>query len=255
MMLLTSIIRVLLVIAVSLIWGACASRPVPLDYSLYEEEDPRSILVVPVLNNSPEVGATEYFLATVTVPLAERGYYVFPVNLTNKLLADVGLSDAGLVHAADTTRLGKLFGADAVLYVTITHWEAKYMLISTTVVVGFEYELRSAKSGQTLWKTAETMQYTPQSPSTGDALADLIVMAVDAAVTKAAPNYIPMARQANWKAIAATHVGPGRATKTTFPMLIGPYHPGYRSDRKAIPAKPAVSGQPASPTEGLRQDP
>jgi hypothetical protein len=225
------------------------------DYSLFEEEDPRSILVVPVLNNSPEVGASDYFLATVTVPLAERGYYVFPVNLTRALLADAGLADAGLVHSADTTRIGKLFGADAVLYVTITHWEAQYILISTTVVVGFEYELRSAKSGRTLWKTAETMTYSPHSTSSGNPLADVIVKAVEAAVTKAAPNYMPLARQANWKAIAGIHEGPGQPTKGGFPMLIGPYHPGYRTDRQGVPAQPSSPDRPATPAKGMPQPP
>lgn len=242
-----------LIVSFSLVLGACTPVATTHDYSLFEEEDPRSILVVPVLNNSPEVGASDYFLATVTVPLAERGYYVFPVNLSRTLLADAGLADPGLVHSADPTRIGKLFGADAVLYVTITNWEAQYILISTTVVVGFEYELRSAKSGRTLWKAAETMTYSPQSASSGNPLADLIVMAVEAAVTKAVPNYMPLARQANWKAIAGVHAGPGQPTKGGFPMLIGPYHPRYRSDRQGVPAQPSAPDRPATPAEGMPQ--
>ena len=72
---------------------------------------PRSILVVPVVNNSVDVTAGDYFLSTVPVPLAERGYYVFPVNLVKRLLEDDGLADASLVHGAQTDCLAALFGA------------------------------------------------------------------------------------------------------------------------------------------------
>ncbi len=242
------------VILLCLVLGACAPKLTPPDYSLFKEEDPRSILVVPVLNNSPEVGAADYFLATVTVPLAERGYYVFPVNLTKELLADAGLGDPGFVHTADTVKIGKLFGADAVLYVTITNWEAKYVVLTTTVVVGFVYELRSAKSGQTLWKASETMIYDPDV-SAGGGLADLIVDVVEAAITKAKPNYVPLARQANWLAICDTNVGPGQPKIKCFPVLFGPYNPNYGSDRQAVPAEPASPATPTAPAEGMENPP
>ena len=70
----------------------------PKDYTLFQQANPQSILIVPVINNSAEVEADTYFLATVGLPLAERGYYVFPVNLTRELLIEVGLDDPGLVH-------------------------------------------------------------------------------------------------------------------------------------------------------------
>jgi len=242
------------VIALCFIIVACAPKVTPPDYSLFMEEDPRAILIVPVLNSSPEVAAADYFLATVTVPLAERGYYVFPVNLTKELLADAGLADPGLVHTADTIRIGKLFGADAVLYVTIMNWEAKYMVLTTTVVVGFVYELRSAKSGETLWMASETMIYDPDV-SAGGGLADLIIDAVEAAITKAKPNYVPLARQANWLAICDTNVGPGQPKIKCFPMLFGPYSPNYGIDRQAVPAKEASPSTPTTSAEGIEKAP
>ena len=157
--------------------------------------NPHSVLVVPVLNNSPEVTAADYFLATISVPLAERGYYVFPVNMSRELLADSGLSDPGLVHGAHATEIASLFGADTVLFVTITNWEAKYLVLGTTVTVGFEYVLKDGRNGDTLWSSSQVMNYTPATQNSGNAIANLIIMAVQAAVTKALPNYIPLARQ------------------------------------------------------------
>lgn len=49
------------------------------------------------------------------------------------------------------------------------------------------------------------MVYQPQSNSSGNPLANLIAQAVVAAITKAAPNYTPLARQANQMAVTKSH--------------------------------------------------
>jgi len=206
-----------------LLTGCVAVAPIPKkDYTKFRTEDPRSILIVPVVNRSVDVEAPDYFLSTATLPPAERGYYIFPVNLVKRLLEDDGLSDADLVHSADPTRVAGLFGADAVLYISIQQWDAKYLIFSTTVTVRFAYSLKSGKTGETLWEHSETMVYSPQlQESSGSPLADLIAQIVSAAVTKAAPNYVPLARQAN--ANAVTKPGQG--------LPAGPYHEKYNKDK------------------------
>lgn len=169
------------------------------DFSLYKQAKPASILVVPVINESVDVDAPNYFLSTITPPLAEKGYYVFPVNTVKTVLEGEGLYDANLVHSADPTKIGKMFGADAILYVTINQWDAKYIVLATSVTVSFSYRIVSGKTGEELWAANKTLNYTPQSGSSGNGLVDLIAMAADAAVTRAAPNYIPMTRRANYQ--------------------------------------------------------
>ena len=90
----------------------------PSDYTRLRAENPRSILVVPVINRTVDVTAPDYCLATISRPVAERGYYVFPVNLVKHVLEDEGLADANLVHQAKPKRLGELFGVDTILYIT-----------------------------------------------------------------------------------------------------------------------------------------
>ena len=91
-----------------------------------------------------------------------------------------------------------MFGADAILYVTIKRWDAQYVVLSTTVTVDFEYKIVSGKTGEELWAAEKSMQYSPQqSNSSGNLVADLVGMAVAAAITRAAPNYLPLTRQAN----------------------------------------------------------
>jgi hypothetical protein len=205
-------------LAVALAAAGCATTK-PKDYTKFMSAQPRSILVVPVVNKSVDVNAPDYFLSTVPIPLAERGYYVFPVNLVKRTLEDDGLADASLVHDADPTRLAALFGADAVLYITIERWDAKYMLVQTQVTVEFVYVIKDGKTGDSLWTERRAMVYASDSGGGGGA-GGLLAAVISAAVTKAAPNYMPLARQANATALA--YPGPG--------LPAGPYRPDYRKD-------------------------
>ena len=188
--------RVFFTLATVLLLAGCVTTQ-PKDYTKFNAAKPSSILVVPVINRSVEVTASDYFLSTISIPLAENGYYVFPVNLVKRMLEDDGLSDSSLVHNSSVEKVASLFGADSVLYVTINQWDAAYMILSTQVTVDISYIIKSGKSGETLWEHNQKMVYVPQNNSTGNPFADLIVMAINAAVTKAAPNYVPLARQAN----------------------------------------------------------
>jgi hypothetical protein len=199
-------LRLSLMAALLLTMFGCASAPPKHDFGKFRAEDPHSILIVPVTNKSVDVNAPDYFLATISRPLAERGYYVFPVNMVRSVLSDDGLSDANMVHAGDPRRLGELFGADAVMYISIERWEAKYVVLSTTVTVALNYSLKSAKTGQELWNSHQTVVYQPQQSNAGG-LAGLVANAVAAAITKAAPNYMPLARQSNVGAIYTRGTG------------------------------------------------
>ena len=208
--------------------SGCATAPPGASYEKFVAANPRSILIVPVANKSVDVDAPAYFLSTLPVPIAERGYYVFPVNAVKRVLEDDGLSDAFLVHQADPMRLASLFGADAVLYVTIERWDAQYMLISTSVTVEFDYVMKDGKTGDTIWTNHQKMTYSPSSGG-GSGLGSIIAAVVSAAIEKASPSYMPLARQANDAAVEFP--GPG------FPA--GPYRAEYRRDLAPAPgAKP-----------------
>lgn len=191
----------LLALGMSLLTG-CVTQPKKVDFTAFQQEAPHSILVVPVINESVDVDAPNYFLSTISAPLAEKGYYVFPVHTVKTVLEGEGLYDANLVHSSDPTRLGKMFGTDSILYVTIKQWDAKYIILSTTVTVDFNYRIVSGKTGKELWKADKVMQYSPQqSSSSGNPLVDLVSMAISAAVTRAAPNYLPLTQQANYQVL------------------------------------------------------
>lgn len=205
--------------------SACATGPAPKGYAAFRAENPRGILVVPALNSTVNVDAADYFVSTISRPVAERGFYVFPAHMIKRLLDEEGLSDAGLVHQADAARFAPLFGCDAVMFVEIARWDSRYVVISTTTTVEFNYTLKSCTTGATLWTDTQAMSYSPQASSSGNPLADLLAQAIMSALEKAKPNYIPLTQQAN---LIATHtLGQG--------LPAGPYSPNHNQDRSQFP--------------------
>jgi hypothetical protein len=199
----------------SLVSG-CAMQPAKNDLSAFYAHQPRSILVVPVVNDTTEISASPVFISTITKPLAERGYYVFPVYLSDLVLRDFGLAEAGHIHLLPTQRLYELFGADSALFITIKDWSSKYIVLASTVTVEMDYELKDTRTGTVLWQSTQKVVH-----SSGGAAGGLIGMAVAAAINAMVTDYQPLARQANNQAFIAPKGLPA-----------GPYHPEYRRDQE-----------------------
>ncbi len=187
---------VFLILITVIVLTGCVAQPAKMDMSAFKAAAPRSILVVPVINKSLDVDAPNYVLAALPIPLAEKGYYVFPVNTTKYVLEQEGYYEGERIRQESTPVLAKLFGADAVLYVTINRWDAQYLFLTTTVTVAFDYRLVS-KDGVEIWKESKVMQYQPQNNNSGSPIAMLITAAINAALIRAAPNYMPLTQQAN----------------------------------------------------------
>ncbi len=79
--------RLIMAFALLVLLSGCIVNP-PKDYTKFNDTSPKSILIVPVVNNSAEVTASDYFLSTITIPLAEQGYYtqLSQARTTNKYL-------------------------------------------------------------------------------------------------------------------------------------------------------------------------
>jgi hypothetical protein len=173
--------------------SGCATQPPKHDLAAFYAHKPRSILVVPVLNESPEISASPVFISTITRPLAERGYYVFPVYLTDLVLRDFGLAEAGHIHQLPTQRFYELFGADAVLLITIKNWSSKYLVLASTVEVEMDYELKDTRTSTVLWQSTQRIARS----SAVAAMGGFIAMAVAAALYAMVTDYLPLAREAN----------------------------------------------------------
>jgi hypothetical protein len=182
--------RYLLLCIITLGLFGCASVQ-KKDLSSFANSAPKSILVVPIVNKSLDLDAPLYVLSCLPIPLTNKGYYVFPVNTSKFILEQEGLYEAERIQQMPTPELAKLFGADAVLYVTINRWDAQYIVISTTITVDFDYRIVNA-AGVEIWHENKKMVYQPQNSGGG-----LIGAIVSAAIARAAPNYMPLAQSAN----------------------------------------------------------
>lgn len=131
--------------------SGCASTQPP-DYTAFRQARPRSILVLPPANLSPDIRASYSVMATVTRPLAESGYYVFPVALVDQTFRDNGMNEPAEMHQAPLSKISEVFGADAVLYITVSEYGAKYTLIDSQIIVSANAKLVDARSGQMLWQ-------------------------------------------------------------------------------------------------------
>lgn len=162
------------------ILAGCAGSPAGgYDYSQMRQEQPLSILVLPPVNHSLEVGASNSFLSQVTYPLAESGYYVLPVAVVRDLFLHNGLSEPDEIHALDLHKLAEIFAADAVLYITLTEFGTTYRLISSDTRVTAQARLVSLKTGQQLWHGSATASTAEQQSSSNGLVGMLISAAIN----------------------------------------------------------------------------
>lgn len=164
----------------------------------FEDTNPKSILVLPVVNQSVDVDAPLAVYSSLPVMLAEKGYYVYPSNTVKTILEYEGLYEPAEIQALPTDKLADMFGADVLLYVTIERWDTTYVLISSTTQVEFTYTFKD-REGKTIWEASKKMEYTPQNSSSGNAIADLIGAVITATINRAAPDYMPLTRTANYQ--------------------------------------------------------
>jgi hypothetical protein len=199
----------------------CASYITKEEFApkMYSDQ-PLSILVLPPINKTTAADAKEYYLTTVAEPLANMGYYVFPIEVVVDILQQEGLSDTETMQGVPPQKFREYFGTDAVLYVTLTNWDTQYLVLSGSVTVKAECVLKSTRTGEELWFYDKVVSVSTEGESGGSSgLMGLFVKAVTTAVKTATQDYVPLARQVSEKIFET--------------MPYGKYHNGFGQDRSA----------------------
>ncbi len=198
--------------------AGCATQP-SYDYSAFRQSKPRSILVLPPLNQSPDVRAPYSMMATVTAPLAESGYYVFPVALVDQTFRENGMTNPGEMHDAPPAKLAEVFGADAVLYITINEYGAKYFLVDSQVIVSASAKLVDLRNGQLLWEGKASASNAEGRDNSSGGLAGMLISAL---IRQVANNLgdqgYPVARMTSYRLLSSRPGG----------LLPGPRSPEYQ---------------------------
>ena len=197
----------------------CAA-PKSYDYSALKQSKPRSILVLPPLNNSPDIRATYSFLSTVTVPLAESGYYVFPVALVDQTFKENGLPSPGEMHQAPLGKMAEIFGADAALFITIDQYGSVYQIIDSSVIVTANARLMDTRTGQLLWEGKASASSAEGQNNSGSLAVMLISSLIKQIVGSIGDQGYPIARITSARLLTARPGG----------LLHGPRSPLYEYD-------------------------
>ena len=167
----------------------------PYDYTNFRAHPPRSILVLPPLNESTAIEGTYGYLTTVTRPVAERGYYVFPVAVVDQFMKENGLPTANEMQQAPLAKVAEITGADAVLFLDLKQYGARYQVLSSTVIVEVAAKLVDTRTGILLWEGHGLAQQA--SNGSGNILGDLIAAAITQAINKHTDKSHQVSRLAN----------------------------------------------------------
>jgi hypothetical protein len=214
-------VKLMAALALTALLGACATPP-QYDYSAFRNSRPTSILVLPPLNSSPDVKATYSMLSQTTIPLAESGYYVFPVTLVDETFRQNGMTSPDEIHQLPTSKLREIFGADAAVYINVKQYGTSYMVIASETRVTAEGKLVDLKTGQTLWSGAATASSNEGNNSNSGGLIGMLVQAVVEQIANTLTDRgHPIAGMTSHRLLAA-----GRPNG----ILYGPRSPMYLKD-------------------------
>jgi len=206
--------------AITALAAGCAAPRKNVDYTAFKSSRPRSIVVLPPLNESPEVKATYSMLSQVTYPLAESGYYVLPVALVDETFKQNGLTTPGDIHQVAPAKLREIFGADAALYITVSKYGTSYMVINSVTAVTASAKLVDLKTGATLWSGSASAT-DDQGNSGGGLIGALVAAAVKQVLNNVTEAGHKVAGVTSTRLLSAGHPGS---------ILFGPRSPRYETD-------------------------
>jgi hypothetical protein len=203
------------VLAAGLLFSAGCRTQEPYDYTLYRSHMPRSILVLPPTNESMEVLGPYACLSTVSQPIAERGYYVFPVALVDAYMKENGCPTPTEMQSVAPAKLREHFGADAVLYLRVLSWGTSYQVINSSTSVSVEGRLVDLATETEIW--TGTWQVARNSMQGQD---NVIVMLLAAVIQQIADTTVDAAHD-----LAANTAEPWIASD--HGLLPGPRHKDF----------------------------
>jgi len=160
---------------------------------------PKSIIVLPPINYSTAADAKEYLACTITKPLAESGYYVFPIDVTNEFLKAEGLYDTALITDDIILQFNEITGANAVLIPELIYWDKNYYILGGNVKVGVRYTLKSTYTAEVLWIYEGMLTVDTSSNQGGGGGIGFLINLAATAIQTAAQDYFPIAEKANQK--------------------------------------------------------
>jgi hypothetical protein len=209
-------------IGLALVLAFLTGCAAPKDYTAFRQHAPRSVLVLPPLNESLDMKATYGVLSTVTRPLSEMGYYVFPVAVIDQFLKENGLPTAGEMHQIPLNKIHDIIGADAVLYMSVEEYGTKYSILDSSTIVRLNARLVDVQTGNLLWNGHVDVRVSSSQNSGGGLVGMLVSATVNQVVASSTDQAHGVAAQANTQLLTTRGAG----------LLYGPYNQKFGTDGK-----------------------
>jgi hypothetical protein len=131
--------------------AGCAVPQRHVDYTSFRKSQPRSVLILPPVNDTNDTAASYSLLSQLTLPVAEAGYYVVPVAVMEETFKQNGLTTPNDIQAVSMDKLREYFGADAVIYPRVTKYGSVYQIVDSTTIVSASAKMVDLRTGDTLW--------------------------------------------------------------------------------------------------------
>jgi len=146
----TRILTAIIVLAIS---TGCTSMPGKVNPD-YTKSGTRFIAVLPVKNQTADAKAAHMLREKILNELYFKGYPKIPLQLIDEKLSKVygGYTDFKR-ETIPPKAVGELLGVDAVLYSTLSECSTSFSYMYAPMRVSVMFELRSAKTGVTLWSS------------------------------------------------------------------------------------------------------
>jgi hypothetical protein len=159
--------------------AGCATKAPQVDYTAFLQARPATLLVMPPVNESPDIKATPSVWANATRPLAEAaGYYVLPVALVDETFKQNGVNTADDAQQIPIQKLREFFGADAAVYLKVKKYGTTYQVIGSDTRVEVEGRIIDLRSGALLWQGKAAASSTEQNQQSQGGLVGLLATAL-----------------------------------------------------------------------------
>ncbi len=165
-------LRSLLLTGIALCLGCAAGAPHTVVPD-YKDRAPRSVAVLPVLNETVSLKGPEMFRPLLLNKLSMKGYETPSLSVIDGRLREKDIREAGQVNTLTPQELGKLLGVDALLYAYVTEFSTTYIVAYASMTVGARFELKDTKTGEKLWDSdhqVKESKFGLDQKTVGDAL-------------------------------------------------------------------------------------
>jgi len=140
--------RLLLLLAVFFFFAGCAAKIPHAIVPDYDKRGTRLVAVMPVQNSHADPEMAGLLRNKLVEELYFKGYPKIPPKVIDEKLAGVAAGGGEV----SPRLLGEMLNVDAVLYTTLKEAGTAVILFYAPTTVDVEFELRSVKTGESLWR-------------------------------------------------------------------------------------------------------